>query len=255
MQKNNTQNLYSALASTGNYTNEGKVNFRTGEIVYDLGTTHSEKKNGVPNVKTTTLREVFRENYIKRNPNTSADEVNAYLSEYFAEGETIFKDYTTHTMRVFYMERGAGASNLYMRFNIASVTPGHVVVSKTVEGDGADELPLANMYRYYVVSPNGKLCRYDSASRSFADTGLEYSHSIISALDNPEHEPVEGVYYDDVTFSTSGSDVLTVTNTLDGTVPSGLSSNIRTALALIALPLLPVGCILYCKRRRRKAAV
>ena len=227
MQKNNTQNLYSALASTGNYTNEGKLNFRTGEIVYDLGTTHSEKKNGVPNVKTTTLREVFRENYIKRNPGASADEVNAYLSEYFAEGETIFKDYTTHTMRVFYMERGAGASNLYMRFNIASVTPGHVVVSKTVEGDGADLL----------------------------DTGLEYSHSIISALDNPEHEPVEGVYYDDVTFSTSGSDVLTVTNTLDGTVPSGLSSNIRTALALIALPLLPVGCILYCKRRRRKAAV
>ena len=43
-------------------------------------------------------------------------------------------------MRVFYMERGAGASNLQMRFNISSVTPGHVEVSKETTGKGAADL-------------------------------------------------------------------------------------------------------------------
>lgn len=78
------------------------------------------------------------------------------------------------------------------------------------------------------------------------------SQSLTASMKLDSQESIEG---NTISFTFSGSDVLTVTNTLDGTVPSGLSSNIRTALALIALPLLPVGCILYCKRRRRKAAV
>ena len=58
-------------------------------------------------------------------------------------------------MKVFYMERGANASNLHMRFNIAAVTPGHVVVSKSVSGEGADmldtdflEYPFQIFYKY-----------------------------------------------------------------------------------------------------------
>ena len=115
---------------------EGKVNFRTGTVTYDTGTTHS---NGST---TTNLREIFTNNFKTRNPSATQAEIDAFLAQYFAPGENIFKDYSKHEMKIFYMERGAGASNLYMRFNIASVTPGQVVVNKAVTGDGADELDL-----------------------------------------------------------------------------------------------------------------
>ena len=103
----------------------GKVNFRTGEV----------EVNG----EKTTLIDIFRANYEARNE-TDIDGKLAEIFEDNGNGGKIFKDYTTHTMRVFYMERGAGASNLHMRFNLASVTPGHVVVSKTLSGEGADVL-------------------------------------------------------------------------------------------------------------------
>ena len=82
----------------------GSVNFATGKVIVD----------GVE----TDLRTIFRNNYEQRNPNATAEEVNAFLAEYFDGEETVFKDYTTHMVRIFYMERGAGASDLHMRFNL-----------------------------------------------------------------------------------------------------------------------------------------
>ena len=109
----------------------GSVNYRTGDVYV----------NGVHY----TLRELFEKNYRERNEyparnQATSDEnaaVDAFLAKYFDEGKTIFKDYTTHTMRIFYMERGASASNLHMRFNLASVKPGTVELTK--ELDGIDE--------------------------------------------------------------------------------------------------------------------
>lgn len=113
----------------------GRVNFRTGEVVFSL----VDKGNTARIETKTTLKEIFRKNYESR----GETDIESKLDEIFEDngkGGYIFKDYTTHTMRVFYMERGAGASNLHMRFNLASVTPGHVVVSKNMIGDGADVL-------------------------------------------------------------------------------------------------------------------
>ena len=118
---------------------QGRVNFKTGEVFV----------NGV----TKTLKQIFIENYTSRyktehaGAEPSADEIKTYLLNYFQPDENkeygcedIFADYSTHNMRIFYMERGAGASNLHMKFNIASVTPGNVVVSKTLSGNGVDSL-------------------------------------------------------------------------------------------------------------------
>ena len=41
-----------------------------------------------------------------------------------------FKDYTTHKFKMFYMERGAGASNLHMKFNIQVIPSGQAEVRK-----------------------------------------------------------------------------------------------------------------------------
>ena len=97
------------------------------------------------------LREIIESNYKERNPDATEDEVNAYLDRFFEGGGTVFKDLSTHEMKVFYMERGAGASNLYMRFNLTSVKPGEVTLTKKVTGsDDVDydlmEFPYRILY-------------------------------------------------------------------------------------------------------------
>ena len=37
-------------------------------------------------------------------------------------------------MKAFYMERGGGASNLHVRFNISHIKPGNVMLTKKVSG-------------------------------------------------------------------------------------------------------------------------
>lgn len=149
-----------------------------GELVLDLGGIHSAVggkvnfKTGKVEINGTqigTLKTVFESNYKKRykaehNTEPSQNEVNAYLSQFFAEDknnpgefEEIFKDYTEHHMKIFYMERGEGASNLHMRFNISSVTPGNVQFEKkftsTEDGDldqtdlNGVQFPIQIMYQ------------------------------------------------------------------------------------------------------------
>lgn len=113
--------IHSALA--------GKVNFATGDVVV----------NGVES----DLRTIFESNYRGRNPDADDDEVEAWLEERFGESGTKFVDYSSHDMRIFFMERGAGASNLHMRFNLASVNPGQVTLEKTVSGAQDEDYQLA----------------------------------------------------------------------------------------------------------------
>ena len=99
----------------------GSINFRTGEIKSDRGDS--------------TLYDTFRNNFQARG--MSESEINSKLEELFKQnenGQYVFKDYTNHTMKMFYMERGAGASNLHMRFNLAAVEPGSFLLSKNLSG-------------------------------------------------------------------------------------------------------------------------
>ena len=98
----------------------GNVNFATGKVVIDD--------------LETDLRTIFMNNYIQRNPEASSDEVNDYLAQFFDGEETVFKDYSAHGIRLFYMERGAGASNLHIRFNLDHITQGNALLTKTVSG-------------------------------------------------------------------------------------------------------------------------
>ncbi len=98
----------------------GSVNFRTGEVFC----------NGIQ----TTLYDVFKNNYATRGKDVN--EVDELFVTKIVNGEEVhvFSDYTTHEMKMFYMERGGGASNLRMRFNLASVKPGTVELSKKLKG-------------------------------------------------------------------------------------------------------------------------
>ena len=123
----------------------GSVNFRTGQIKGRGGST-------------TTLRAMFEADYRARNPQATNDEVANYLNGIFKDGGTVFTDYSKHTMKVFYMERGAGASNLHMRFNLSAVKPGTFILNKKLSGtdspsNGLIEFPYQV---YYESTDDGK---------------------------------------------------------------------------------------------------
>ncbi len=126
--------IHSALA--------GSVNFRTGEVTV--------------NGRHTTLRSLFEANYRARNSEASDDAVESYLDGFFKDGGSVFKDNTSHTMRIFYMERGAGASNLHMRFNLASIEKDTVQLSKKLSGiDETESVTAQFPYQVYYTMEEG----------------------------------------------------------------------------------------------------
>ena len=170
----------------------GSVNFRTG-VVNNGGTV-------------TTLYEVFRKNYQARG--LSAAQINEKLAEIFTQnssGQYVFKDYTNHDMRIFYMERGAGASNLHMRFNLAAVRPGTFLLSKKLSGTELHDSSLIEFpYQiyYYSMSDGESLSHllgaesgeedlvvYQGSARTLNSAG-KYSESFTPAQGSVPYEHV-----------------------------------------------------------------
>ncbi len=122
---------------------QGTVNFRTGEVTTSRSTP-------------TTLYDIFRNNYESRG--MPEDEIAAKLEELFeqnSEGQYVFKDYSKHDMKIFYMERGAGSSNLHMRFNLADVKPGSFILNKTLSGtDDPNNKLLEFPYQIWYYDPD-----------------------------------------------------------------------------------------------------
>lgn len=111
----------------------GKINFATGVVSWKDCVT-----GGTPVESTTTIKELFKASgYF---PDGTAWDDNK-VSDYF-KGDT-FKDYSSHTMRMFYFERGAGASNLHMKFNLPVIPEGSVEVKK--ELSNTDKEKYANV--------------------------------------------------------------------------------------------------------------
>ena len=171
----------------------GSVNFRTGEV--NVNGTH------------TTLRDLFYNNYLRRG-HTEA-EAQAYVEENFGQnenGQWVFKDYTQHTMRIFYMERGGGASNLQMRFNLAAVKKGTVELSKKLTGVDQTESIMAE-YPYqilYKTSEEEGAPEY-TLTNSIPDSATQnidyvlYKDTVNAVLYEPS-VTIAGITYDDVFF-------------------------------------------------------
>ncbi|MBQ2656468.1 MAG: LPXTG cell wall anchor domain-containing protein [Erysipelotrichaceae bacterium] len=139
----------------------GSVNFRTGEIK-------------TSNRGNTTLYEVFKKNF--KNRGMTDAQVNEELSKRFEKkGDNwVFKDYSNHDMKIFYMERGAGASNLHMRFNLAAVKPGTFLLSKKLSGtEETDNSLIEFPYQiYYLTKQDGEHSAWHLLEEK---TGNEYN--------------------------------------------------------------------------------
>ena len=170
----------------------GRVNFATGEVVV----------NGVE----TDLRQVFTNNYLTRNPGATQAQIDAFLADYFDEGKNTFKNYTPHTMRIFYMERGAGASNLHMRFNQSSIRPGSVLLGKELSGavdKSESELASFPYQIYYKETEAGEehLLTNTSSDRGVVYRGTE------TPVDYSASYEIGGITYDSVFFLKPGEQI------------------------------------------------
>lgn len=108
----------------------GKIDFSTGEVLTYKG--HND--GGYNRVK---LVDCFRAAGVFPD-GTPWDEslVASYFKNdgSFESDEGIFKDYSSHSMKIYYMERGAGASNLKLRFNLATVPERSIFLEKKLTG-------------------------------------------------------------------------------------------------------------------------
>ena len=105
----------------------GSIDFTTGEIQY----TDYSRDNDRTEIKTT-IKDQFLAAYKKTYGDTDGKAKFDNLI-WQSDTEDTFKYGTKHTIKFFYMERGAGASNLRLEMNIQPIPGGSLTVHKNVE--------------------------------------------------------------------------------------------------------------------------
>lgn len=190
-----------------------------GELVIDLGGIHQALPGTVNyatgkvtvNGKNTTLYKLFQHNYAERNGlNEDDPAVIAHLDEIFqtktVNGETVhvFKDYSTHNIRIFYMERGGGASNLRMRFNLASVKKGQVLLTKEISG--TDKQDFASVkFPFQVYYDTGEGEQLLSLQRDLLTQGYNVTYrGTLQHVEYNDTVEINGVTYQNVFYLKPG---------------------------------------------------
>ena len=181
----------------------GSINFATGEVFID-------------EEEPTTLKKIFYKNAKARaiadgkSEDAAEAEAQTYVDGLFmpnGKGGYVFKDYTTHTMKMFYLERGGGASNLHMKFNQSSVTPGKVVLDKKVTGiDDTDSVIAEFPYQIFYEKKNDQ-----GIVEEYPLTNVTGSINVVYRGTNDEvrfvpDAVIENVHYSNVFFLKPGEE-------------------------------------------------
>ncbi|MBR2592861.1 MAG: hypothetical protein IKD62_07850, partial [Oscillospiraceae bacterium] len=118
----------------------GTINFATGKVTNPSGS----------GVRETTLYNIFMA--VKNDPNTPQD-VKDTINQIQWDGDT-FADFTTHSFKAFYMERGAGASNLDLQFNLKVTKMDEFTVRKQLP-EGVDARFSNQLFKYQATYRHG----------------------------------------------------------------------------------------------------
>ena len=196
--------------------------FADGVILLDIGGIH-DPRNGYIDFKTGeiwqqdggrfTIRQRYEEAYrdAVNEGRMTQDEADALMYKYFGPEESrsdTYINYSKHHLKMFYLERGAGASNLDIRFNMMAIEPGEFKVEKKIVGsDGAavDFNGLAEFqYKAYIKANNEISYSLLKGTDVGTKTYLDGSESKISIGD-------DGIFYlkpgETVTFKTENDEV------------------------------------------------
>ena len=121
--------------------NSGSINFADGTVIHPK--TGLSGDAGADDYETGTLAAKF----------------SAAGAEGVFSGQT-FADYTKHTLKFFYLERGGNVSYCYLRFNTPTLPDKSLTVAKELSGGGEalnGYLTRALDYRFRVLRPDGSL--------------------------------------------------------------------------------------------------
>ena len=112
----------------------GYIDFSTGVVSWK-----DCVKGGTPKEYKTTIKEMFRS--AKTFPDGTKWD-NSKVDQFFI-GNTL-KDYSIHTFKMFYMERGAGASNLHMKMNLPIIPKDAIEVEKQLTNTDKEKYANVN---------------------------------------------------------------------------------------------------------------
>lgn len=122
---------------------EGSIDFQTGKV----------SVQGFPNVS---LAYLYEAAYKEQNPYAGNKDVSEYLNSIFkkVDGQyTTFKNFSAHDFKFFYLERGGGAANCKLRFNIPAMDKDSINISKEIEN--YDEGAYSDVEFSYELYVNG----------------------------------------------------------------------------------------------------
>lgn len=129
-------------------------------LVLDIGGTHGANSGSinfadgtVTHPKTGVSGDAAEASY------TLADKFKTAGAADSLDGKT-FRDYTKHTLKFFYLERGGNVSYCYLRFNMPTLPDKSLTVAKELSGGGEalnGYLTRALDYRFRVLRPDGSL--------------------------------------------------------------------------------------------------
>ncbi len=134
----------------------GEINFTTGMVSVNVEVPdYPNVQDGAPTVETKSLYEIFQK-------------AGALERTEWKDNKT-FADRTTHDFKMWYMERGEGAANLAIDFNLSIVPTDGIAVEKNVEGAGDAQYIGEERFAFRVMaqeilatSPEGEFYKEDS---------------------------------------------------------------------------------------------
>lgn len=165
----------------------GYIDFSTGEI----GTYDSEMGHE-PKLFTTTIKEQFQKaGYFPDGTKWNDEKVAKYFDD------DTFIDYSPHYLKMFYMERGSGASNLHMKFNLEAVPEGQIEVKK--ELTNTDKEKFANVEFAFQVWAQEIVGTDAQGNETYSDKYV----TLNQAVEKDSQKPVE---FKSATFKPGGKD-------------------------------------------------
>lgn len=145
-----------------------------GVLVLDLGGIHDAQSGSINfatgEVKYTNRRQGETLTWHRHTIHKKFADVNK-LGTTRWKGDKTFADGTQHKIQIFYMERGAGASNLKIKVNIPPIPDGSVNITKTV--DGLDVTQAAEEEYTLKLLKNGEVAKHQAFTRS-SETDTTY---------------------------------------------------------------------------------
>jgi fibro-slime domain-containing protein/LPXTG-motif cell wall-anchored protein len=167
-----------------------------GTLVLDLGGCHDARSGYidfstgevyVEGIGTTTLYQLYVDA-------GTADSI-AWKEITLSNGKTakIFADYTQHSFQMWYMERGAAASNLQIRFNLPVIPDGTLEVKK--ELTNTDKQLYANVEFGFQVYAQAITSTDSDGNESYSDEYVLLKDAVLSGTDTPIIFEDDGTFY------------------------------------------------------------